>query len=282
MPSFSLSITITPEIKDLILANGYTFGMSGCAEEPSSTGIKMICFYDKLSSLQAAKQDLLQRFPSLETTVSEIPDTDWNARWKASMQPALAAPGIWVSPEWLAPAMSGTDHWIKIEPKTAFGTGHHATTRLAAKGLVRLRKKLPSGFSLLDIGAGTGVLCFAAELCGAGLTVGTDIDPVCARNLAENRANNPSAAAGGFAIGSLDMIKPYPSFDCIVMNMLQVESQPLLMNVSGLLKSPGYLVWSGILIEEKESVVSDASHKGFILVEETIEEEWWCGSFRKE
>jgi ribosomal protein L11 methyltransferase len=197
------------------------------------------------------------------------------------MRPAPVAPGMWVSPLWLAPQLTKADHWIKIEPKTAFGTGHHATTRLAAKSIRSLRKKLPSGFSLLDIGTGTGVLCFVGERCGAGRTIGIDSDPVCAENLAENRRNNPAAAVGGFAIGFLDMLKPCPTFDCVVMNMLQFESQPLLEGVFRLLKSSGCLVWSGILMEEKNNTIFDASQKGFIFKEEMTEEEWWCGIFVK-
>jgi ribosomal protein L11 methyltransferase len=282
MPSYSLTFSISPDQKDLIIADAFAFGMSGCTEETAAEGEKLICYFDSTVSLGAARTALLDRFPSVQTAIAEIPDTDWNAQWKASMQPALVAPGIWVSPTWLAPSMAATDHWIKIEPKTAFGTGHHATTRLAAKALWSLRGVLSSGFSMLDIGTGTGVLCFTAELFGARLTIGTDIDPVCAENLSENRRNNPTAGAGGFAIGGLDMFKLRPSFDCIVMNMLQVESQPLLDRVFLLLKTNGHLVWSGILIEEKNNIIFYASQKGFVLREETTEEEWWCGWFIKE
>ncbi len=281
MPSYRLTFTISSDLKDLVIANAFAIGMSGCTEETVPAGEKLICYFDSPDSLDTARADILDRFPSVQTEAAEIPDADWNAQWKASMQPALATPGIWISPTWLAPSMAEGDHWIKIEPKTAFGTGHHATTRLAAKGIRSLRGTLPPGSSVLDIGTGTGVLCFVAEYFGASRTIGTDIDPVCAGNLAENRRNNPSRASGGFAIGGLDMFKPRPSFDCIVMNMLQIESQPLLEGVSRLLKPGGHLVWSGILIEEKNAVVSVAAQKGFMLREETTEEEWWCGSFTR-
>lgn len=281
MPTYSLATLVSPEIKDLVVANGYAFGMSGCTEEPAPEGVKMIFYYTTLAAAQAAEQDLLGRFSAAQTAIAEIADQDWNAQWKASMQPALVAPGMWVSPGWLAPPLVAGDHWIDIEPKTAFGTGHHATTRLAAKGLTSLRGKLPPGFSLLDIGAGTGVLCFVAQHCQAGLTIGIDNDPVCAGNLAENRSNNPPSHTVAFAIGGLAMLKGHPSFDCVVMNMLQIESQPLLGGVSRLLRSSGRLIWSGILIEEKTNIIADAFQKGFKLYEETTEEEWWCGSFVK-
>jgi ribosomal protein L11 methyltransferase len=282
MPSYSLSVLVAPDMKDPVIANGYAFGMTGCVEEEIPAGTHMTCYYPALDLMKAAQMDLSRRFPSLEIAVAEIADTDWNAQWKASMTPALVAPGIWVSPLWLSPPLAGEDHWIKIEPKTAFGTGHHATTRLAAAKILSLHKTLPSGFSLLDIGTGTGVLCFVSRICGAGHAIGIDNDPACLENLVENRANNPSMSAGGFFIGGLDMFKHRPMFDCIVMNMLQIESQPLLEGVFRLLKPSGHLVWSGILIEEKNNVISDASQKGFIFYEESIEDEWWCGSFSKD
>ena len=282
MDTYSLTTIVSPEIKDLVVAHGYTIGMNGCTEEETAEGVKLILYFTSYSAAEETGREIIRRFPSLQTAITEIADQDWNAQWKASMQPALIAPGIWVSPGWLPPPLSKADHWIKIEPKTAFGTGHHATTRLAARGIAALNGKLPPNFSLLDIGSGTGVLCFVAQTINAGLTIGTDIDPVCAGNLAENSANNPLARRSGFAIGTLAMFKMGAVFDCVVMNMLQIESQPLLDAVTGLLKPYGRLIWSGILIEEKKNIVSDASQKGFALHEETTEEEWWCGSFVRE
>ena len=162
----------------------------------------------------------------------------------------------------------------------AFGTGHHATTQLAAKAVQRTARQLLPGFSFLDIGSGTGVLCFIAELYGAGFTVGIDIDPVCAENMAENRRCNPSSVPVGFIIGgTLDIFKSKTLFDCVVMNMIRTESEPLIEPIRLLLKPGGRLIWSGILIEEKQHVVAAARCQGFALEEETLEEEWWCGVF---
>jgi ribosomal protein L11 methyltransferase len=164
----------------------------------------------------------------------------------------------------------------------AFGTGHHATTRLAASAVQKAARKSPQGFSFLDIGAGTGVLCFIAELHGAGKTLGIDIDPVCAENLSENRRENPGGlCSSAFAVGTIDMLRIIPIFNYIVMNMIRSESEPLLENVFSLLKDGGYVIWSGLLIEEKTAVIAHASEKGFSLCDESFEEEWWCGVFKK-
>jgi len=279
--SYCLSCILTPELKEIALAQWFSIGMTGCQESETAQGAGMQCFFKDFASRDAAKAGLLGVDPDLQIAVSEVPDQDWNAQWKASMKPALIAPGIWVSPKWLPPKRAPHEHWIKIEPKMAFGTGHHATTKLAASAVKKMSQIPREGFSFLDIGTGTGVLCFIAGLHGAGKTVGLDIDPVCAENLAENRRDNPGVCSNAFAIGSIEMLRSAPFFDFIVMNMIRSESEPLLENVFSLLKNTGYLIWSGLLIEEKNAVIAHAFEKSFSLCEESFEEEWWCGVFKK-
>jgi ribosomal protein L11 methyltransferase len=248
-------------------------------EETTQTGVKVTCYYKNLDLLENARSNLLRQIPNATFTITEIADQDWNAQWKATMKPALIAPGVWASPLWLPPKGGKDDFWIKIEPKMAFGSGHHATTRLAASAIQKMSPRIPSGYALLDIGCGSGILCFIARLFGAGFTVGIDIDPDCAGNLAENLKNNPSPARGGFSVGGIDMLKAGYRFDCCVMNMIQTESQPMLDPLTPLLKPDGFLLWSGILIEEKSGIIERALTKGFSIVEETTDEEWWCGVF---
>jgi ribosomal protein L11 methyltransferase len=281
MSTYSLSVCVNPQEKEIVIANGYLFGTLGFTEESLKDSIKLTFYYSHLASLQAAHEDITKRFSSTSVSIAEVADRDWNAEWKASMQPAYVAEGIWVSPLWLTPRLSENDHWIKIEPKTAFGTGHHATTRLAAQGLKFISKMLPLNYCVLDIGTGTGILCFIAKLWGAGFTMGIDIDPMCAGNIAENRINNSSSPNSVFFIGDLHAIKQRAIFDCVIMNMIQTESQPLLNSLFRLLKSPGYLVWSGILLAEKESVIAEADKNGLSLIKESSEDEWWGGIFRK-
>jgi ribosomal protein L11 methyltransferase len=276
-----LSCAVDPEMLESALGSWYLLGMTGCEETAAGSRVAIKLYAGDADSLAALRDDILSRAPGTQFTVSEVPDQDWNAQWKASMKPASIAPGIIVSPCWLPPSETNFDsHWIKIEPKMAFGTGHHATTRLAATALQRTARQLHPGFSLLDIGSGTGILCFIAERYGAAFTVGIDIDPVCAENMAENRRYNPSAVPGGFIIGgTLDLFKSKPLFDCVVMNMIRTESEPLTSHIHSLSKPGGHLVWSGILIEEKQRVITVALGRGFELKEETFEEEWWCGVF---
>ena len=73
---------------------------------------------------------------------------------------------------------------------------------------------------MLDIGTGSGVLCFVADLRGASYALGVEIDPDCRENIAENLRNNGPPAMHRILIGSTDAIRSSARFDLVVMNML--------------------------------------------------------------
>ena len=72
---------------------------------------------------------------------------------------------------------------------TAFGDGRHSSTRLCLNQLERLAPKL-AGASVLDFGAGTGVLGLAALALGARHATLVELDPASLAIAAENVARN--------------------------------------------------------------------------------------------
>jgi ribosomal protein L11 methyltransferase len=278
MTSFCINATIPSDHDDLFVAQCYGLDMLGCEELNSAEGIQVkVYFKDELSAQQAVKK-LNETGQSTNISIEKIEPQDWNAKWRESMKPAGLAAGWWVSPLWLPPPKSAKQ-WIKIEPKMAFGTGHHETTRLAARAVIARKRRLKNG-RVLDIGTGSGVLCFVAGLCGARSCLGVEIDANCRENLAENyRLNRPSACRIEFIIGSLDGLKNHDLFDLVVMNMILTEASPLLDTVATLLKQGGILIWSGILIDEFQKAVTLAKKSGLAFKSEKRENEWWCGEF---
>lgn len=86
---------------------------------------------------------------------------------------------IMVLPSWIKP--------VVIRQGVAFGTGLHATTRLC---LEMLQEYLQEGWSLLDVGTGTGILAIAGKKLGAGKVLAIDIDPLAVEECKHNAGEN--------------------------------------------------------------------------------------------
>jgi len=280
--SYCLSCRVPEEDKEIALGIFYRFGMQGCEEEIAEEEILFKCYFGDEEKAGEAKSRIAEMLPDTLVNVNRVEQQDWNAAWRESMEPVLLAEKVWVSPKWLKPPMQKSDYWIKIEPKMAFGTGHHETTRLSAQALLAIDISGQSNPALLDIGTGSGILCFIGDYGGYATCIGVEIDPDCAGNLAENLRDNLQDGSISFTIGTVSSIKHEPLFDTIVMNMLRNHSEPLLTSCRNLLKPDGKLIWSGILCDEKESVAAHADTNGWNLLDETTENEWWCGVFGKQ
>jgi ribosomal protein L11 methyltransferase len=281
MRAYCLTCELSPESSERAQATWYGLGMLGCEEETVGDKIRLKCYFSTSASLHTAEFHLLDLSPSQPLSITAVQDEDWNARWKQSMKPVQVAESIWVSPAWLRPPVSPGQSWIKIEPKMAFGTGHHETTKLACQALLAHKDAVGHAPSVLDIGTGSGILCFVADCTGSSRAVGLDIDPVCASNLAENLRKNRPKSSISFAVGTLDCLKKIAAFDLVVMNMLSSEGMPLLERVRALLRDKAIFIWSGLLLEEKNEVLTRVLPGGFSLCRDAHENEWWCASFVK-
>jgi len=276
---YNVTITITEDQNDLATAIGYGCGTCGCVEEQIGRDIKLTFCFAQESEAESAAASFAETLSIDNPAIEFVPDNqDWNAKWRESMEPAQIADGVWVSPTWLEPPKEGRRAWIKIEPKMAFGTGHHETTRLAARMLIDNGGAV-AGKQVLDIGTGSGVLCFVADYAGAKSCLGVEIDEVCRENLAENLQDNPPRGSIEFLIGTLDAVDKSREFDIVVMNMLSTESIPLLAQISEMTKKGSMLIWSGILADEKDEVITAAEKIGFKLSGSQTENEWWCGLY---
>jgi len=132
--------------------------------------------------------------PGLDVEQTSIPRQDWTVAWREFFTPVRAGQFI-VLPPWLfeSTPLEGRKPII-IEPKSAFGTGHHNTTVLCLEAITELLAsgRLKAGQRFFDVGTGSGILGIACCLNGlAGL--GSDIDPVAVDNALENVVINKVA-----------------------------------------------------------------------------------------
>jgi ribosomal protein L11 methyltransferase len=267
--------TVKSENLENLLAEGISDGFAGYNEIQDGEKTKVSFYYDNEISAKETRDTLVKICEVSQ--ISTVENRDWNEEWKKTITPVKITDKIWVSPKWLEPTIFHGESWIKIEPRMAFGTGHHETTRIAAKLISQEEGKK----SLLDIGTGSGILAFAAQITGYKSVTGIETDENCRDDLERNLADNKGHTDIRFIIGGIEKISVCAKFDTVVMNMIRSQSAPLLKDVYNVLPSNGVLLWSGILVEEKEKAIAEAEALDFKLVNEIVENEWWGAKFIK-
>jgi ribosomal protein L11 methyltransferase len=124
------------------------------------TSVKNLIVYFADLPSQEWLQDFVKKYPELSIQSSEHQVVDWLSEWKKSWKAFELCPGYWVVPDWKKENFdSSLGKAIYIEPGMAFGTGTHATTQIASSFLVPFLKQTPIE-SLVDVGTGSGILCF--------------------------------------------------------------------------------------------------------------------------
>jgi ribosomal protein L11 methyltransferase len=220
-----------------------------------------------LAQLRAGGMNL----PAIAITHEQIAAQDWHSAWKRYFKPFLISERILIRPSWETAALAPGQIEIVIDPKQAFGTGHHATTR----GMLRvLEKYLRPGMRVIDAGAGTGILAIAAAKLQAGVqVVAFDIDPIAVEAAQENIHLNHAQNCIKLYAGPLAALRPPPA-DLILANLQHQTLLELLPDFAKLLKRDGALLLSGILENEGESIKTAAQHVGLKCLEILQEEDW--------
>ena len=109
-------------------------------------------------------------------------DQDWHLNWKDNFTPIKINQDLLIIPDW-DNNLYNCNNIIKIKPGMAFGTGHHETTFLMLKHLITNINKRDS---VLDLGAGSGILSIAAYIYGANNITAVEFDDDCKDNFQEN------------------------------------------------------------------------------------------------
>ncbi|PSQ94536.1 MAG: 50S ribosomal protein L11 methyltransferase [Bacteroidetes bacterium SW_7_64_58] len=208
-------------------------------------------------------------------SVRPLAAKNWNAVWEDTLSPARAGPFL-ICP---TPTDIPPDHTdatvLRIDPEMSFGTGHHATTRLA---LQLLADVLTPGDRVLDVGTGTGVLAIAACRAGAAAALGVDTNPDAVRNARENAQKNDVADCVTVREGSVDGA-PETGYDIVVANITRRVLLGLLPDLLSHLTTDGTLLLSGVLQPQRDSVLDAAEAHSLHLDAEATEDGWWAARF---
>ena len=203
-------------------------------------------------------------------TIETVPDKDWNAIWTASLTPIRLGRRIRIRQSWHLPEESLDGIELVIDPRRAFGTGHHATTRLVVEWL---EKHLSGGERVLDVGTGSGILSMAAVRLGAASAFGIDNDPVAIECAREYACVNGFGAELELRVGSFDDCAD-GDFDVIVANIDGKTLPSLCPELPRLLKPGGLVCLSGLQDHDLDDITAALDSAGFAVRMKTSGDEW--------
>jgi len=217
------------------------------------------------TGIRAALALSLGRIPE-GTSASEVPDQEWTRAWMDDFQPMRFGQRLWICPSWAdAPDPEAVN--LRLDPGLAFGSGTHATTALC---LQWLDAHPPEDRTVLDYGAGSGVLAVAAALLGARDVLAVDNDPQAVTATPENaRANGVSDRVRSHGVED----DPGGTADLVIANILAGTLQELASYLASRTAPGGDLVLSGILEEQAEAVA--ASYAPWFEMGPPVEQDGW-------
>ena len=167
---------------------------------------------------------------------------------------------------------------LEIEAATAFGTGHHGTTRGCLLALDALARRRQRPRRILDIGTGTGVLAIAAAKIFRMPVLAVDIDP---RSVAVARYNARLNGVGSLvtvvhadSLHAPDVIKRAP-FDLVFANILLRPLQRLAAPVARQLVPNARVVISGVLTTQANAALAAYRSQGLMLERSFVLDGWF-------
>lgn len=257
-----------------LLALEVPFGWEEQSLPTGETRFRVHC--EQKDFLERLQQLLKQTVLAAESALSELEETDWLAAWRQFFTPVCCGNHFVVLPPWLADTQDFPGRTpILIEPKSAFGTGHHATTALCLRVVSDLLEagRLQQGQHFLDLGTGSGVLGIGC--CKFGLTgEGLDIDPLAVDNAVENRALN-AITPENFTVaeGSIGAVAG-KQFDLVLANILARPLTEMAADIVRACRPGGCLVLSGLLEIQADGVTAAYKAQGLPEPRRIIDGEW--------
>ena len=269
-------ITITfPEIfpwKDIFISFLADLGCESFAD--GETEDILLAYIPEDNYNEEDIQALFEQYRSqtnIQYKIQEIEQQNWNAVWESNYEPVMIADRCFIRAPFHESNLDA-EYEIVIEPKMSFGTAHHETTSLMIEFLLEedLQNK-----SVLDMGAGTGILAILSHLKGAAPVTAIDNDEWAYLNNIENNARN-NAEAIQVKLGDAALLTENEKYDVIIANInrnILLRDLPVYARV---LHKNGVILLSGFYEgEDFEMISRKCSELGLKFVA-AKEKNKWC------
>lgn len=250
-----------------------TFFLNGLSYLGAEEKSDVIDWYWDEISWSMNKESIVKYLSSLgiDFTVVKVPGKNWNASWEESFSPVSVGSFCHIRAHF-HPQRNECLHDIEIDPKMAFGTGHHDTTYQMVAAMQALPIK---DANILDLGTGTGILSILAEKLGANQIKAVDNEVAAVENVKENAALNRCNRLEVYRNDITTNISYILSSEIILANinrniLLEIET-----SLSAEARPGTILLMSGILEKDKNLILDKYADQWKVSVE-SQKGDWLC------
>jgi len=221
---------------------------------------------------EAKLKTLLSDFPfeaSIDYKVTQIESKNWNEEWEKHYFEPIVIGNECVIHSSFHKNVPKAKYDIVIDPKMAFGTGHHETTSLVIGRLLQMDLQ---DKTLLDMGCGTAVLAILAAMRGAKGIIAIDIDTWCTENSIENIAMNNHQDID-VQLGGAELLAGL-HFDIVLANINRNILLADMEQYAACLSSGGELYMSGFYVQDIPLIEAEANRNGLTLIDYHEKNNW--------
>lgn len=275
--------------EDLLIAELFQLGASGFqSTDPNlDDEIELTAFFED-SGAPELDADSAAALAVEILGGEEIAEQDWLAEYRALAKPIEVGSRFVCDPRDVddpavvqdPPEVADGRILLHIPAQTAFGTGSHESTRLAIELLEdEAAEGRLAGGRVLDVGTGSGILCFVAEKLGASFAAGYDIDApaVCIAHL-NAKLNN---CRGHLFAADAAALKPRATFGLLLVNELPERILGEYPPILECLKAGGRVISSGNLLVRRDELLASFAGLGLEPAGERRAGEWVAFTFVK-
>lgn len=209
--------------------------------------------------------------------VELVEGRDWNAEWEKNYFKPIVIDNECAIHSSFHTDVPACRFDIVIDPKMAFGTGHHATTTLILRRLLGADLR---GKSLIDMGTGTGILAILAAMKGAAPVTGIEIDPFAHVNAVENVALNGHGEID-IRLGDASLLGDYHDVDYFIANINRNIITGDMAAYAATVAKGGTLIFSGFYVEDIPVIEARARELGLTMVDYTEMDRWASVKFTR-
>ena len=214
----------------------------------------------------------------LDFNANLMPAVNWNAVWESQFTPIVVDDRCTIKASFHKD-LKKTRFNITIDPKMAFGTGHHQTTYMMCRALLQNEDHV-KGKVVMDMGCGTAILAILAAKMKAARVYGIDIDAVAAISAYDNARLNRVGKIMETYCGDASLLQRN-SYDVLLANInrnILLQDMPTYAHS---LHKEGLLFVSGFYVEDMPMLIGTAAANGLEYVSHDSMDNWCCIKFKK-